>query len=149
MLPLFLGFRPFDWKILVDSINQRVWSPKTKDTRTFMNVVIWWKNISNVLKHIYIVCRLCRCASAVTIFYIEWYHGMSIIIGENSRVVFTVENLRNKKFVLIQRWCLTDVGISLYMMYWCRNPPTYIPTLYESTIPDSIKVLSLSTLLVL
>ena len=30
MKPLFLGFRPLNWKILVKSINSRVWSPKTK-----------------------------------------------------------------------------------------------------------------------
>ena len=43
MWPLFLGFRPFNWYILVNSINERVWSPKTKATQTFMNVVIWRK----------------------------------------------------------------------------------------------------------
>ena len=48
MWPLFLGFRPFDWKTLVKSINQMVWSPKAKDTRTFMNVVRFdKKSISN------------------------------------------------------------------------------------------------------
>ena len=39
---------PIDWKILVNSINQRVWSPNTKAIRTFMNFVIWQKSISNV-----------------------------------------------------------------------------------------------------
>ena len=43
MQPLFLGFRPFNWKILVKSINQTVWSPKAKAAWTFMNVVIWQK----------------------------------------------------------------------------------------------------------
>ena len=38
MWPLVLGFRPFNW-----SINQWVWSPKTKAAQTFMNVAIWQK----------------------------------------------------------------------------------------------------------
>ena len=42
---MFLGFRPFNWKILVKSNNKRVWSPKTKATWTFMNVVIWQKKV--------------------------------------------------------------------------------------------------------
>ena len=44
MWPLFLGSRPFNWKILVKSI-KRVWSPKIKATWTFINVVIWQKRI--------------------------------------------------------------------------------------------------------
>ena len=43
MPSLFLGFRPFNWKILIKSINSRVWSPKTKTAQTFMNVAIWRK----------------------------------------------------------------------------------------------------------
>ena len=36
----FLGSRPFNRYILLKSINQRVWSPKSKATQTFMNVAI-------------------------------------------------------------------------------------------------------------
>ena len=43
---LLWGFKRFSQKILVKSINWRVWSPKTKATGTFMNVVIWQKSIS-------------------------------------------------------------------------------------------------------
>ena len=46
--PLFLGFRPFIWKIFVKYINQWVWSPKTKAMQTYMNVLIWRKIISSV-----------------------------------------------------------------------------------------------------
>ena len=35
MWPLFLGFRPFNWKILVKCINERVWSPKNKGHMNF------------------------------------------------------------------------------------------------------------------
>ena len=49
MCPLFLGFRPSNWTILVKSNNERVWSSKTKVTQTFMNVVIWRK------KYIYLI----------------------------------------------------------------------------------------------
>ena len=52
MWPLFLAFRPFNQKILVKSINYRVWSPKTKAAQTFINVVIWQKkSISKVHIH--------------------------------------------------------------------------------------------------
>ena len=37
---LFFGFRPFNWKIFLRYINWSVWSPNTKTTKTFMNVVI-------------------------------------------------------------------------------------------------------------
>ena len=43
MWPSNLGCRPFNWQILVKSVNKKVWSPKTKATPTFMNVVIWRK----------------------------------------------------------------------------------------------------------
>ena len=46
MWPLFLSFRPFNQNILVKSINQRVWSLKAKARPTFINVVIWRRNIS-------------------------------------------------------------------------------------------------------
>ena len=49
MWPLFLDFRPINWKISVKSINYSVWSPKTKAMRTFMKVVIWQKKV-------YLVC---------------------------------------------------------------------------------------------
>ena len=48
MWPLFLGFKAFNWKIFVKSINKRVWSPKTKATWTFMNGVIWQNSISKL-----------------------------------------------------------------------------------------------------
>ena len=44
MRPLFLDFRPFNWKILVKSIIERVWSLK-KAIQTFINVVIWRKKV--------------------------------------------------------------------------------------------------------
>ena len=44
----FLDFRPFDSKILINSFNLRVWSPKSKAKWIFVNVVIWRKSISNV-----------------------------------------------------------------------------------------------------
>ena len=39
----FLSLRPFNWKILVKSINWRIWIPKTKAIRIVMNVVNWRK----------------------------------------------------------------------------------------------------------
>ena len=45
-------------KDLVNSSNQRVWSSKTKATRTYMNVGIWQKSVSNgnILSPIYCCC---------------------------------------------------------------------------------------------
>ena len=48
MWPLFLDFRPFNWKIIVKSINQRVWSPKTMARQILW--MLWFdkKSISKV-----------------------------------------------------------------------------------------------------
>ena len=46
----FWASDPLIDRFWVNTINQRVWSPFTKATWTFMNVVIWQKSISNVDK---------------------------------------------------------------------------------------------------
>ena len=48
----FWTWRPFDWYILLKSIDQKVWSPKTKAAQTFMNILIWRKSIpTNTYSH--------------------------------------------------------------------------------------------------
>ena len=45
---MFLGFRPFNWKVLVRFINQRVWSPNHRPHKLLW--MLWFdeKSISNV-----------------------------------------------------------------------------------------------------
>ena len=45
------GLQTLNWKILVKSINWRVWSPKSKATQTFMNVVIWREKVYLIYIH--------------------------------------------------------------------------------------------------
>ena len=48
MRPVFLGFRPFDWKILLKLSLKGSEARKQKATQTFMNVMIWRKIISKI-----------------------------------------------------------------------------------------------------
>ena len=86
---LFLGFRPFDWKILVESINQRVWSPKTKAKQNLLNNLLRWKSMSRK------DCILLLCTH-----YTLYYRKILLRIKtlHFSEMIFLVTETRNTYF---------------------------------------------------
>ena len=107
---MFLRFRPFNWKILVKSINSRVWSPKTKAIRTFMNVVIWQKK--------YIYCWYIRAGDiSHSIFWawkfiISWQNFFTI----NPELKFIAEHFE----IFLDQNCekLTKLFFCMMMVKW-------------------------------